>query len=215
MKRFLQRSSVLLLFSCLSSTLFAQLPMIQNLSISPAYPNTHDNVKIISQTVFASGDCELTSSSVSVYNGIIDVYANHTLGMLTYICSSTDTISLGMLESGNYKLRYHLSCMPYSPNTDLDSVSFTVQTYTGRDMKENVKQFTLFPNPAQDKLIIQFPENTSGTEICVLDQLGKELLRVQTSEAQKIIYINDLAKGMYIIKVISGTKNGFQKFIKF
>jgi hypothetical protein len=144
MKIFLQRSSVLLLFSCLSSALFAQLPMIQSLYVIPANPTTHDTVKIVSQTVFPSGGCELTNSSVSINEGIIEVYSNHTLGMLTYICSSTDSLPLGLLQSGNDKLRYHLSCQPYSTNTDLDSVSFSIEAYMGIDMKENVQPLPCF-----------------------------------------------------------------------
>ena len=142
MKNFLQRSAVLLLLFCFSSGLFAQLPQIQSLFIIPANPTTFGTVKVVAQTVFSSGDCSLTNSSFSNSNGEIDVYATHTLGMLTYICSSTDTLTIGKLESGNYNLRYHLSCIPYPIGTDLDSVNFTVQVNLGMDMKENVNHFT-------------------------------------------------------------------------
>jgi hypothetical protein len=215
MKRSKQILLSLLIFSLFSSRLSAQLPAITSLTIIPSNPTIHDVVKVVSQTMFSSGSCELTGSSVSINGGIIEVYALHTVGMLTYICSSTDTLSLGTLESGIYKLLYHLSCTPYPSNTDLDSVSFTVETFISVDLKEGVQTFTLFPNPAQNSLNIAFPESTSGTEIFVVDQLGKELLRLPTEEAQATLDITDLAKGMYIIKVKRGEKNGSQKFIKF
>jgi len=214
MKRRIQKLILLLLFFSFSSMLYAQLPAITSLTIIPANPTTHDIVKVVSESMFPSGGCELNSSNISSYAGNIDVYANHNLGMLTYICNSSDTLSLGMLESGNYNLRYHLSCLPYSTNTDFDSVNFTVQIYMGLDFKENIQQFTLFPNPAEDNITVELPDLLSNAVISFIDLPGREQKSLQTSDKQTIINVKDLAKGIYLIRVQSGDKTGFQKFIK-
>jgi hypothetical protein len=214
MKRFLQRSSVLLLFFLLSTSLFAQLPAIISLTIIPANPTTHDSVNVVSQTMFPSGTCELTWSSVSISGGTIDVYVIHTLGMLTYICSSTDTLAIGKLESGNYKLRYHLSGTPYPPNTDLDSIYFTVQAYTGLNPEENIQPFSLFPNPSQSSVAIQFTDKTTKADISVFDLTGREHLKLLSSGDNSILDMSDLSKGVYLIRVKSGAKTGYQKLFK-
>ncbi len=214
MRSFFHRSAVLLLFSLLSSMVFAQLPAIISLTIIPANPTTHDSVKVISQTMFPSGGCQLSWSSLSISGGTIDVYAQHTLGMLTYICNSTDTLTLGKLESGNYKLRYHLSCMPYPPNSDLDSVYFTVQTYTGLETKNPQLQFTIYPNPAQNIVKIQLPDNTSDAEIVVVDMQGKEQSRLSSNLGQAEVEMSNFAKGVYFIRLYTEAGSGYQKLIR-
>jgi hypothetical protein len=214
MKRFLYRSAVLLLFSCISSGLFAQLPNIQSLFIIPSNPTTEDTVKVVAETVFPSGDCHLTWSSISISGGTIDVYAQHTLGMMTYICSSTDTLTLGKLESGNYNLLYHLSCAPYPTGSDLDSIYFTVQTYTGKETKSPQLPFTLYPNPAHDIVNIQLPDNASDAEIIVTDIQGREQIRLTSNLGQAEMDMSHLAKGVYLIRLYTEAGSGIQKLIK-
>jgi hypothetical protein len=214
MKSLFYRYTFLLLFSCISSGIFAQLPNIQSLLIIPANPTSHDTVKVVAQTVFPSGGCELTWSTFSILNGIVDVYAQHTLGMMTYICSSTDTLSLGTLESGTYKLRYHLTCMPYPPNSDLDSVYFSVQAYTGMDTKNPLLPFTIYPNPAHNIVNIQWTDNSDNTEIIVTDMQGREQLKLMSSVGQTEIDMSHLAKGVYLIRLSSEAGSGFQKLMR-
>lgn len=214
MKSILHTSALLLMFSCISSGLFSQLPNIQSLSIIPVNPTTNDTVKVVAQTVFPSGDCQLSWSSLSISGGTIDVYAQHTLGMLTYICNSTDTLSLGKLESGNYKLRYHLSCMPYPPNSDLDSIYFTVQSFTGCEEINTPLPFSMYPNPTINIVDIQWPETTNDVEIIVTDMQGREKLKLQSNGGQASIDMSRLAKGVYIIRLCSEAGSGFQKLIR-
>lgn len=214
MKKFFHRSAALILFSCFSSGLFAQLPNIQNLFIIPSNPTTHDTVKVVAETVFPSGGCELTWSTYGILNGTIDVYAQHTLGMATYICTSIDTLTLGTLESGNYNLLYHLSCMPYPPNSDLDSIYFTVQTYTGWETKKPQPSFTLYPNPSHNIVNIQLPDNTNDAEIIVTDMQGREQLKLLSKSGQAEIDISNLAKGVYFIRLYNEAGSVSQKLIR-
>jgi hypothetical protein len=214
MKRFFHRSVVLLLFLCISSGLFAQLPNIQSLFIIPSNPTTQDIVKVVAETVFPSGGCELTWSTNNILNGTIDVYAQHTLGMMTYICTSIDTITLGTLESGDYNLLYHLSCTPFPTGSDLDSIYFTVQTYTGWETKNPQLPFTLYPNPVHDIVTIQWTNNTSDAEIVVVDMQGREQARLASNLGQAEMDISHLAKGVYFIRLITEVGSVSQKLIR-
>lgn len=214
MKRLCPKIILLLLFSYLSSALYAQLPLIQSLTIVPANPTTHDTVKVVCQSVFPSGDCHLTNIVVNFNGSTIDVYATHTLGPLTYICTSIDTISLGKLMEGPTKLRYHLDCYPFPNSTDLDSLNFIVQSYTGLSMTENLQPFSLYPNPAQSVINIQLPDKTVVAEIRITDMQGREQIKQHFQKEQQAIDVSGLTKGVYTIRVSSGVKTGFQKLIK-
>jgi photosystem II stability/assembly factor-like uncharacterized protein len=69
---------------------------------------------------------------------------------------------------------------------------------------------TVFPNPVIDKLSIQTNENIKSIE--VLGLAGESLFR--TSEVMNSVFVGNLAKGIYFVRVKTD-KGGFsQKFIK-
>ncbi|HXP52451.1 MAG TPA: T9SS type A sorting domain-containing protein, partial [Bacteroidia bacterium] len=78
---------------------------------------------------------------------------------------------------------------------------------------------SLYPNPAADKLNIEFNlQNPEGeTTIKINDLLGKEVLTTSTfltSNKTITIDINTLAKGVYFIQVVNDTTTKVFKFIK-
>jgi hypothetical protein len=104
--------------------------------------------------------------------------------------------------------------MPYPINSDLDSVFFTVQSYIGLGMTENLLPFSLCPNPAQSVINIHLHDKTVVTEIRITDMQGREQIKQHFQKEQQAIDVSGLTKGVYTIRVSSGVKTGFQKLIK-
>jgi hypothetical protein len=215
----MKTNRTLFLFSVLiflfSITVKAQLPYINSLLISPANPTNEDTVKVTCESSFPSGGCPMISSSVIPNGYTIEVYAMHSLGPLTYICNSTNTITVGKLSVGSYVLNYNLGCVPCLPQGVTASVPFTVTAYTGISGKESsVKGFDLFPNPAEHNITLQLPPRLSASEILVCDIYGKQLIRFENISPQNKIDVSILPAGVYMVAVRSGNEMFRTKFVK-
>jgi hypothetical protein len=90
---------------------------ILQLGIIPEKPTINDEIKVVCHSMFTSGGCDMTKYTVetdgwsdpSGVRGGIHVNAYHEVGMLTYICESTDTIPVGKLNAGYHFLDYSLT----------------------------------------------------------------------------------------------------------
>ena len=106
-------------------TLYAPF-WIEWLEVIPAQPTVTDEIKIVSHTGFSSGGCELAESEINYDEaGNLFISAAHDIGMLTYICSSSDTFNLGKLDQGYHEVYYELS----ASNMMVHSVSQTIRFY--------------------------------------------------------------------------------------
>jgi hypothetical protein len=74
--------------------------------------------------------------------------------------------------------------------------------------------FDMFPNPASEKVTIQLPSGSELATVQFYDYLGRLALSQKIAASENKIDVNDLATGIYILKVISDNKIGSQKFIK-
>ncbi len=86
----------------------------------------------------------------------------------------------------------------------------------GVSEEENEFTVVIFPNPAQDKIRIEFTNDFDLQRIEILDLQGK-LVRnefLSTTENSVTIDISDLAGGEYQIKLISNSTIQTEKFIK-
>ena len=111
---------------------------IQKLEIIPQNPTITDEVKVVCHSMFTSGGCKMTSYTVDTdgsndptgaYGGI-HVNANHEVGMLTYICESTDTIPLGKLDAGYHFLDYSITVTNLNCGSVTQYMDFFVQDTT-------------------------------------------------------------------------------------
>jgi hypothetical protein len=71
---------------------------------------------------------------------------------------------------------------------------------------------TVFPNPTTDFLSIKTSLNTEIDKVIVTDLTGKTVLEQNQNTTQ--INVQNLAKGMYILQVLSGDKKWQSKFLK-
>jgi hypothetical protein len=74
--------------------------------------------------------------------------------------------------------------------------------------------FDLFPNPATETTTIQLPSEESKATIQFYDYIGKLVSTKSITNINNNFSVRDLASGVYILKVIAGSKIGTQKFIK-
>jgi len=125
---------------------------IDFLEVIPTKPTIEDDVKIVSHTTFSSGGCGLAESQIVTDSNGIHIFALHNMGMLTYICHSSDTFDLGRMTKGYHEVDYELSVT----DKKLPSVSETIKFF----IQDTV------PPPYYLELIPEVP--VAGQEVKIL-----------------------------------------------
>ena len=74
--------------------------------------------------------------------------------------------------------------------------------------------FRMYPNPALERVTIQLPSGSEIAEVEFYDNIGRLALTQQITKIKNDISVNNLARGVYVIKVLSDNKIGSEKFIK-
>jgi len=78
--------------------------------------------------------------------------------------------------------------------------------------------FKMYPNPASERITIQLPSGSNKAAVQFYDYLGRLALEKTISSRDNNnnnnIDVNNLSKGVYILKVLTDDKVGSQKFIK-
>ncbi|REJ80582.1 MAG: T9SS C-terminal target domain-containing protein [Bacteroidetes bacterium] len=70
----------------------------------------------------------------------------------------------------------------------------------------NNAELSVYPNPASGKLFVSVAGADKGAIISVYDLSGKEMFRIENPEMSSQIDINRFAEGVYVVKLISGSK---------
>ncbi|MBK6345014.1 MAG: T9SS type A sorting domain-containing protein [Bacteroidales bacterium] len=105
-----------------------------------------------------------------------------------------------------------------------DSVGYAVgnhgtilkATDTGKNGLGDVSDdlFKLFPNPASNSLVVVLKTLPKNGTLIIYSANGQEITKKQLVDLKTTININNFAKGLYIIKVVSANLASFGKFIK-
>lgn len=75
-------------------------------------------------------------------------------------------------------------------------------------------KFDLYPNPGTENLTIQLPSGSEKATVQFYDYVGRLALSKAISSEDNTIDVNNLSKGVYILKVLTDDKIGSEKFIK-
>ncbi|MEO8109114.1 MAG: reprolysin-like metallopeptidase [Ginsengibacter sp.] len=67
----------------------------------------------------------------------------------------------------------------------------------------NQKLFTIYPNPAKDKLNIYLSGYTGISEVGLYDLSGRSISKLHTSDSNSKMDVSTLAKGVYYLKVVT------------
>jgi hypothetical protein len=131
-------------------------------------------------------------------------------GSKVHIYCATALSDCNDFSSPNYLMQYRLS--NNSPSTN-QSTSNLIELIFGK--VNIINQLTVSPNPSSGPIKIQLNNNDSAknTFIEVSNILGEGLLSKHFTEASISIDLTPFNKGIYLIKLTTGTNNYFQKVI--
>ena len=73
--------------------------------------------------------------------------------------------------------------------------------------------FTMYPNPCDNKVSFQLPSDIDKAQVTIFDYLGKSLLEQNISTSNKNIDISNFSSGIYFIRIQTATKVGTKKLI--
>ena len=99
-------------------------------------------------------------------------------------------------------------------NDETQLISESVSLSTLGIAEANLLAFEIFPNPSQDFLTIQLPNEITNGSLEVFDYLGRSVKSKKINNIDNKMNISNLNQGIYFVKVNSEGKMGVQKFIK-
>jgi hypothetical protein len=202
MKNYPKILITLLFVVLLTNNLKPQISTIDSLEIIPSNPTTSDSVKVICRATFSSGGCPLKSFSFTQNGDTINMYASHSVGVLTIICHSADTLNIGKLNAGTYKLIYTLAAN--SVTYDIDTISFTVQQTVGVEFNAGSdEKVEIYPNPATNKITISTNRLLSSETRISIFSISVQLMKHASFQYQKQFEmdVSELNKGIYLVKI--------------
>ncbi len=153
----------------------------------------------------SSQDWNLVSNTVSGSNRtIVATRANNTGDSDDHIFSaSAGSLSVIYAKGSSTSYAYH------GGNRGFTTLSVTL------GISENkLLSFEMYPNPVSDVLNIQLPTGTDKAEVGVYDYTGR-LVSIKTiSSNDSTLDVQNISKGIYIIRATTNSKIGVQRFIK-
>jgi hypothetical protein len=182
--------------------LLAQFGQITNVQIIPANPTDADQVKAVVEVMLGSSPCTLDNEVSNINGNTIELSNYYCEGMLTMICSRTDTINLGTLAAGMYNLDVNISsgCGPYTPVDSALSNGFTVTVFSGVNSVDNKSSFMLFPNPTNNSIVNLQSNSTKPYSIVCYNSLGQESFGMSNLTGNQTINLPK-ERGIYFIKI--------------
>ena len=152
-----------------------------------------------------SQDWNLVSNTVSGSNRtIVATRANNTGDSNDHVFSaSAGSLSVIYAKGSSTSYAYH------GGNRGFTTLSVTL------GISENkLLSFEMYPNPVSDVLNIQLPSGTDKAEVGVYDYTGRLVSTKTISSNNSTLDVQNISKGIYIIRVTTNSKIGVQRFIK-
>ena len=152
-----------------------------------------------------SQDWNLVSNTVSGSNRtIVATRANNTGDSNDHVFSaSAGSLSVIYAKGSSTSYAYH------GGNRGFTTLSVTL------GIPENkLLSFEMYPNPASDVLNVQLPTGTEKAEVSVFDYTGRLVSSKTISSNDSTLDVQNISKGIYIIRVATNSKIGVQRFIK-
>ncbi|MEO8148028.1 MAG: T9SS type A sorting domain-containing protein [Bacteroidia bacterium] len=201
---------LIIMFSIYFNNLNAQ--WINSLTISPANPTTNDSIFIYADCSFPSGSCDEHSQTLYISPGYIYGQATHCLGMLTFICSTSDTFKIIPLPAGTYSFLFNVNaeslpspCTPGINPGPTDSLTFTVTDASGIPVVDGSHfHFNIFPNPAKDKLRLICKDESvfnKNNSLWIYSLTGRQLLNKEITNNEMLIDISSFPAGTYLLRI--------------
>jgi hypothetical protein len=77
--------------------------------------------------------------------------------------------------------------------------SYTINSRITTEVKQSIEEnkFSIYPNPANDKLIIQEPTDSENFQVRLISVLGQQILQSE----EKQIDISQIPNGIYLVNI--------------
>ncbi|MCL5128772.1 T9SS type A sorting domain-containing protein [Algibacter sp. L4_22] len=156
----------------------------------------------------ASGNFSKSVTRLKVFQSVILSYSIFTNAV------SVDQISY-YYYAANGDLVFRTSTIDITGSLITDSSSTFIESLTTSslgidDQKLNQVDFTILPNPVNNELNIGVQADIES--ISIVDLSGRQVLKVKTNE--KVLAVNQLKSGLYIVNIITNKGAFSRKFVK-
>jgi len=123
-----------------------------------------------------------------------------------------------MTPCGSYDSVYYDTTLDYFyyywGNTFDYLVKIDTPINTGVASINSFLEIRLFPNPAQNNVVIQIPFINDNDEATIYDITGREILKQQINSEKTIINVAMLREGLYYVYLKNGAQTTVMKFLK-
>lgn len=123
--------------------------------------------------------------------------------------NETDTTYSHTYYTNHADVKFVLLEYEFDPATNMTNSIDWLHLVSPAGIEENKINFDIYPNPAQDNLIIRTDENIDL--ITIIDLSGK----VMMTSFKSTINVSSIPKGFYFANIKSGNKTATKKFAKF
>jgi hypothetical protein len=148
----------------------------------------------------------------SNYSNIIDIY-NEEDDSWSIDVMSVNCLNPAIAAIGDYLV----IAGGENENGVMDMVQVFYDPQTGINHQNNKEALiSVYPNPAKDKITIDFPESEDGinAQLSIYGSAGQEMISRYVVTSKSEIDVSHLAPGLYFIKVENNQIVSFSKFIK-
>ncbi|MCF8332263.1 MAG: T9SS type A sorting domain-containing protein, partial [Bacteroidales bacterium] len=90
----------------------------------------------------------------------------------------------------------------------------TVRDYCTEIDEPGSPSLTIFPNPFRNRITISLPALKTGAAFTLSDLKGNRLLHEPLESNRQEVSLQQLPRGMYILKVINGEEVNYRKVVK-
>lgn len=134
-------------------------------------------------------------------------------GYIAYSIEQTNTNQIGDVINNTANIYFDFN-VPIITNTTINTIAFP--TYLSSPEFE--KYIHVYPNPATDKLSVEFNTNSSGqSSITLTNTLGQTVKTIlaNTINGKNTIELSvkELPKGLYLLKIMSGKSQSMKKVV--
>lgn len=182
--------------------LFAQFGQITNVQIVPANPTDADQVKVVVEVMLGSSPCTLDNAVSNINGNSIELSNYFCEGMLTTICSRTDTINLGTLPAGIYSLDVNIAtgCGPYTAVDSALSNGFMVSVFSGINEAVKIDHFSIYPNPTYNSVVNLQAVSLNAFSVVCFNSMGQEVFSLFNLTGNQMLNLPK-ENGVYFIKI--------------
>lgn len=199
-------------FLLLANQVDAQLAAIDSLKLIPANPTTNDALKVVCYTTFPYGGCGVDNAHAELQGNSIFLSIDYSMGMLTYICHSVDTIPIDNPGAGTFQLTTIITTNQQDVIEDSHSMTFQIDPYLGIN-ELTPANFQAYPNPFDNEL--KFKTSFPVAKMELYSMTGQQVYFKETLFESPSVDLSHLEEGVYLVTLTDPNGNSLtQRVIK-